>query len=279
MRVFGLKNIVALIFIFSALLLISGCNSKKTIASGGVLLEKTKKEVFTDALHSEVEYQTISAKGSIGYGINGSGKKVSAVFKIKKDKMLQVSVRFLGIEGARVTVTPDSIFAINRLKKQYVAESISSFKDMIDFNYYNLQSLLTNKIFLPGKQAVDSADFNMFKMTAATEAYILQAKGQRGLSYNFDIDASNHIIKTHVSNEGDEAGAIEWTYSDFIKDTENNYTYPTSMSAKMVLDEKLLNLDISFSKLNINEKGFDINNTISSGYTKKTIKEFISALP
>lgn len=278
-----IKNIFSLLFILFILLFISSCKSKKNIVSGGgVLIEKSQDKVLADVLKSQVDFKTISAKGNIGYEINGSGKKASAVFKIVKDSMIQISVRFLGAEVARVTITPDSVYAVNRLKKQYVAEDISSLKDLIDFNYYNLQALMTNHLFLAGKQTVLQSDCKSFDLTTVDNHYILQAKGKKNMMYNFTIDASDRIVSTVISNSNknkDKNVTIQWVYNDFIKDSDSKLVYPTVMNARVDAMKKSGNIEISYSKLNVDEKGFEINNNISSSYSKKTLKQFMSSLP
>lgn len=283
MKAFKIYNILSLLSVLFILLFISSCKSKKNIISGsGTLIEKSQEEVLKDVLQAQVDFKTISAKGNIGYEINGSGKKASAVFKIVKDSMMQVSVRFLGTEVARVTITPDSVYAINRLKKQYVAEDISSLKDVIDFNYYNLQALMTNHLFLAGKQSVSRSDYNEFDITATDSHYILQAKGKKNLIYNFTVDASDRIVSTAMSNANrnkEKNVTIQWVYNDFIKDPDNKLVYPTVMNAKVDAMKKSGSIEISYSKLNVNERGFEINNNISSSYSKKTLKQFMSSLP
>ena len=283
MKTFRIYNIFSLLSVLFILLFISSCKSGKNIISGsGTLIEKSQEEVLKDVLQAQVDFKTISAKGNIGYEIDGSGKRASAAFKIVKDSMMQVSVRFLGTEVARVTITPDSVYAINRLKKQYVAEDISSLKDIIDFNYYNLQALMTNHLFLAGKQEVSLSDHNSFDITATDNHYILQAKGKKNLIYNFTVDASDRIVSTVMSNANknkEKNVTIQWVYNDFIKDPDNKLVYPTVMNAKVDAMKKSGSIEISYSKLNINEKGFEINNNISSSYSKKTLKQFMSSLP
>jgi hypothetical protein len=283
MKVINYRNISVLLLAAFTLFLTDGCKSKKNIiAGGGVLKEKPHPEVFQDVLKAEIDYKTISAKGNIGYEINGSGRKASAVFKIEKDRMMQVSVRFLGTEVARVTITPDSIYAVNRLRKQYVAENISSLRKVIDFDYYNLQALMTNQIFYAGKKEVSQSDYNNFDMTTTGNHYILQAKAGKSLMYNFSVDASDRIVSTIISNSDKEAEknvTVRWSYDDFIKDPDNKLIYPTVMNAKIEAMKKRGNIEISYSKLNINDKEFEVNNIISSSYSKKTLKEFISSLP
>lgn len=275
MKTFKIKKIIAFIFVFSVLIFISGCKSKKTVVTGGELEEKSHAKVVNDALVAELQYKTITTKGNVEFKIGSSSQKAPAVFKIIKDSLLQMSVRIpiLGGEAIRVTFTPDSIFVLDRIKKQYLAEGIKDSKLManFDFNFYNLQALLTNQLFVPGKQYVADTDYNTFKITSSNDVYMLQTKDKGNLLYNFAMDASNRIVSTLIYNEA-KSVTLQWSYTDFIKD--NNVIYPTNMNAQVDIAKKRVDINISYNKLDI-DKQFDVDNSISPRYTKVDFAEFI----
>lgn len=277
MKTFKINKIVILFFVFAALIFIGGCKSKKTVTTGGVLEDKSNAKVVNDALAAELQYKTLTTKGNVEFKLGSSSQKAPAVFKIIKDSILQMSVRipFIGGEAMRVTFTPDSIFVLDRIKKQYLAESIKDSKLManFDFNFYNLQALLTNQLFVPGKQQVVETDYNKFKITASDDVYMLQTKDKGNLLYNFAMDASNRIVSTLIYNEA-KSVTLQWSYADFIKD--DNVMYPTNMNAKVDIAKKRVDISITYNKLEI-DKQFDVDNSMSSKYTKVDFTELMGA--
>ncbi|MBK5720606.1 DUF4292 domain-containing protein [Dysgonomonas sp. Marseille-P4677] len=275
MRLYTGKT-VAFILIMSALFFMGSCKSKKTIATEGTLEKKSHIQILEDALSSEIEYKTISTKGSIEFKAGSSSQKVPAVFKMIKDSILQASVRIpiLGGEAMRITFTPDSIIIIDRLKKQYVAERFSDSKVIsnFDFNFYNLQSLFTNKLFIPGNREVEKKDFSKYNISSANNVYLLKAKGKGNLSYNFAVDASNHIASTLIYNDKQNI-TLQWSYNEFVKD--NSFIYPTKMEAKIDIEKKRLDVNINYDKLEI-DKGVNIDNSISTKYTKVDISDLMN---
>lgn len=271
------KNIATVLFVMFSLLLVSGCKSKKTLATGGDLTKKTHKEVVADALKSELNFKTITSKGNIELKSGNSSNKVPAVFKIIKDSVLQVSLRIpiIGGEALRMDMTPEGIVIIDRMKKRYFTESFkdSEFLKQLDFNFYNLQALFTNKLFIPGKKEVEYNDYNNFLVNVANELYMLQTKGKGGLSYNFAVDATDHIVSTLIHNEKQNL-SLQWSYTDFIKD--NELTYPTSMQAKIDVMKKRADIVISYNKLDI-DKDFSVDTSIPSKYTKVTFKDLLGS--
>lgn len=270
-------KILTLAFVISTLFFISSCKSKKTITAEGTLEKKSHTQIINDALSSEISYRTISTKGSIEIKAGSSSQKVPAVFKMVKDSILQASIRIpiLGGEAMRVTFTPDSIIIIDRLKKQYVAERFSDSKVItdFDFNFYNLQALFTNKLFIPGNREIGEKDFEKYNISSANNVYLLKTKGKGNLSYNFAVDASNHVASTLIYNDKQNI-TLQWSYNDFVND--NSLIYPTRMEAKVDISKKRLDVNINYDKLEIN-KSFNIDNSISTRYTKVEFSDLISA--
>lgn len=270
-------KIFTFIFVVSALFFISSCKSKKTVVTEGVLEKKSHAKIIEDALSSEIKYRTISTKGSIEFKTGSSSQKVPAVFKMVKDSILQASIRIpiLGGEAMRVTFTPDSIIIIDRLKKQYVAERFSDSKAIadFDFNFYNLQALFTNQLFIPGYRDIEKKDFDKYNISSANNVYLLKTNGKGNLLYNFAIDASNHIASTLIYNE-DRNITLQWSYNDFVND--NNLIYPTKMEANVDISKKRLDVNINYDKLEVN-KELNIDNSISTKYTKVDFSDLIGA--
>lgn len=276
MKIFKFKQNTILIFAFSAVIF-AGCKSKQTaFETGGVLEKKSHNEVITDALATELKYKTLSTKGHLELRKGDSGKKISTVFKIVKDSIMQASIRpMLGVEAIRMSFTPDSIYIVDRMKKVYVAESFKSSNliQNFDFNYYNLQALLTNQLFVPGGKDLVKDDYKKFNISSTKDTYLLQTKDRGDLLYNFAIDASNRIISTLVYNEGKNF-TFQWSYNDFV--TDNKQVYPTVMSAKVDVAKTRLDLGISYTKLDI-DKDLEIDNSIPSKYSKVSFMEFLSS--
>lgn len=76
--------------------------------------------------------------------------------KMVKDSAFQLSVQpFLGIEIFRIELSRDTIKVVDRMNKRYMIENYSNLQGQtpIEFNFYNLQALFTNHLFIPGSRA------------------------------------------------------------------------------------------------------------------------------
>ena len=275
---FQLSNYKRRIFILFGLLIMAGCKSKQTLGTEAKFEKnKTHNQVIEDVLNTQVKYQPISAKGNIEFKTGASGRKVPAVYKILKDSVLQVSVRapMIGIEVFRVNITRDSLVIIDRLKKKYVADNVGMLWAIAGFNFYNLQDLLTNQLFHPGSKSMEKGLYDKFDVRSANEMYILATKSSSKSTFDFSVDATNHIKSALIRNEGMKL-SLQWIYSDFIVDREK--VYPTSLSAKINAMEKNIDLNISFSKLDIdNPNKLEIDLSIPTNYEKVLLRDILSS--
>ena len=72
---------------------------------------------------------------------------------MRKNEVIRVVLSPLGImEVGRVEFTPDYVLVIDRLHKQYVKATYNdlSFLKNNGLNFYSLQALFWNELFLPG---------------------------------------------------------------------------------------------------------------------------------
>lgn len=270
-------NSYRFILFLGILLSLSACKSSKNIVStSGALTDKSQTELLDNVISSQMQYNTLSGKVSVSLAVVGakSELKTASYIKIVRDKAIQISVRpFLNREVMRLSITPDSIYLIDRLNKQYGAESIADIakSGYIDINFNNIQALLTNALFAPGKTAIDKKDYSDYKVLKASDVYMIQTKGKPNVKYNFAIDSSDRIVSTLIMN--DKSQSIQWSYSDFIKEANN--LYPTTHNIDVNINNKQLKMSISYPSLDI-DKEVNVDNDLPAKYQRTSIKSIIS---
>jgi len=272
------KKTYKFLLFFSLVVLFSACKSSKTaVTSGGAAVNKANEQLIDDILDAETKFRTINGKISLEMiaGNNTSGMKVNSQLKIIRDDIIQMSLRapFINTEVFRIDITPDSVFIIDRMSKRYAIEDLTKLEKEknIQFNYSNMQALFTNALFMPGKQMVGKTDYKNYDITMDAGSYRLQTKDKSGMIYNFVVDVNDRVTETHISGEKKNY-ALDWTYSDFIKDA--GYIYPTKMAAKVNIEKKRLGLVISYSGIDI-DKDFKIDRNLPSNYQKVSIMNIL----
>ena len=208
---------VSLAFILLIILFLSGCKTSKkvgTVASGSA---KAHDEFFESMEEHSFQFNTMTARlnAELKTAKNNMSSRVD--LKMVRDSAFQLSVQpFLGIEVFRAEFTVDSIKVVDRMNKRYVAERYADLKGQtpIEFNFYNLQALFTNHIFLPGKQEIAPKQYKRFKLNQEGSTAEIKVKDTMGLLYTFFADGEEKLLSTYITDPSEQY-ALQWDYSDF----------------------------------------------------------------
>ncbi|WP_205500544.1 DUF4292 domain-containing protein [Rufibacter psychrotolerans] len=128
-----------------SLLVLTGCQKKATPGASGPVAPETLNKV--SVLNTDYTYFT--AKGKV----QSENSKLSAnlTLRMKKDEVIWASVQALGFEAARLKVTPDSVYVVNRLKDEYLVGSYDMLRQRynVDVDFKTLQEIIIGN-FVPG---------------------------------------------------------------------------------------------------------------------------------
>jgi hypothetical protein len=122
-----------------------GCKNKlhvvterKVTAPSGVdmVLSNMKKNSF--------DCEWLSGKSNVTFEKGNSANSFKAVYRLRKDSVIWISFTAYGIEAGRVLLTPDSIWAINRLSSEYFIGSYDFLlaRFGVDIDYESIQALM-----------------------------------------------------------------------------------------------------------------------------------------
>ena len=188
--------------------------------------------------------------------------------RMKKGEVIQLSVApLLGIEVARLEISPERILAVDRLHKQYVEVSFEDLNRMANLNlsFNVLQSLFMNEIFLPGKETVEVYDLHRFRMTSEGNYALWKVKDTKKLAYSFRTTADKGWLEnTSVALSGTPY-ALNWTYGEFCK--LGAAYFPQHILAELMGSGKTYSLDMKLSRMSVGED-WETRTSLSSKYKK-----------
>ena len=274
-----LRHMIKTILLGAFIIALSACGTKKTrVSSGGTLSTKSQTELISDVIDKELAYSSISGKMNLELlpANTKSSLKTGTYVKLIRDSIIQISIRpILGMEVFRISLTPDSLYILDRMNKKYAIENINNFghSQGVHFNFYNLQALLTNSLFLPGQQNIDKNNYKLFDVIMEPNLYLIKTADKSGTLYNFAVDSSDRIVSTLILSP-DKNHTMQWSYTNFVQDKKS--VYPTQMLANIDINKKRFDLKISYSTLDINGE-VEIDNSISKKYEKVSIADIINA--
>jgi len=112
-----------------------------------------------------LNYNWLNLTGNVNINTQQTSQKVKINIKSKKDSLIWASLRSsLGIEVARIKLTTDSLYVINRLAKTYFKKHISILKripalENLDLTFQQIQDFILTDFNLAPKHKVISGKY------------------------------------------------------------------------------------------------------------------------
>ena len=252
------------------------CKSKERIVQAESALEhKADSKLFKDVINKELKFNTFSSK--LNMTISTGTKTISSKgnLRIINNEAIQVSVQPLfGIEMFRLYVEPDYLIVLDRMNKRYVKESFEDLKETspIGFNFYSLQSLFTNSLFIPEQSTVSTSDYRKFKYSETSENYYLSASDKKSnIDYSFSVNGNDQITSTQLFLPKKDY-SLQWNYDQFT--LMKNIFFPHEMKVVASTQKRKLNTSFSLSDINL-DTSMELETSIPNSYTKMELSEVL----
>lgn len=260
------------------LLVLSGCKSASTTATSGAAILKTDEAFFSSVLEHSFQFQTLSARLRLDYTDKKMDFSTRVQLKMIHDDRLQLSIQpLLGIEMFRIEVSNDSIKVLDRRSKRYVAERYDQLKDemKVEFNFHNLQALLTNQVFVPGEKNISNRHFRRFRMTKEDDRALLKLKDANGLMYTFMAGGDEKLLSTMIEYKRQNQ-VLTWDYKQFQK--IGSHPFPMKMTAGFSTGNHVRGTAVlNFSVPEVDQP-LKMHFQIPSGYKRVTLEQIINSL-
>ena len=173
-----------LLFLISGILF--SCSSVKKTVVHKETSNITEGKLFKNIASSELDYSTLySKKVELSVNINGKGNTLKGMLKIKRDSFIWMSVTApLGIEVARIYLTPDSVKFLDSYNKKYLLTDYNFFFDRfgIDIQFDCIQKILTNVYFNLENCGQNEYRNDKFKFEKSDNDYVLSNLQKRAIN-------------------------------------------------------------------------------------------------
>ncbi len=269
-----------IIFLLIALTL-TGCKAKRRVVDFTMpVAEKSDDALFRDILAESFPYETLSARLDLKLTNGTRSRSSKAQIRIVKDNAIQISVQPLfGVELFRLYVDPDTIALLDRMEKRYVKEAITTLKEHypVGFDFYTLQSLFTNTLFVANKTGVTPTDFRRFSYTRTPDSnyYLTSEDPESKIRYSFTVNGDNRVTYTHLQQSGEENNFLQWSYSHFI--ALNESAFPHTMRASITSGDQVINTEFLFSDVVTND-GTRLSLQIPASYTRTSLDNILKII-
>lgn len=263
-------------YIVLLVLILTSCSTSRNTLRNTTIGGLSGTEYMEKVIEWTLSRDNLTARARIELNVGSSSPmSVNANMRVRRGEIIRFSVApILGIEVARIDITPDKVMAVDRMNKRYVelgfAEISSLLNTELDFNI--LQSLILNEIFIPGKDKLSVADASGFTLSPYADRARLQVKGTKRIGYSFFTSATDGRLEETVIALKDLPYSLHCRYADFTM--LGNDVFPQSIEMMSEGTEKKYSLDMKLSRINT-DSNWDSKTELSSKYRKMSVQELL----
>ena len=145
-------------------------------------------------------------------------------------------------------------------------------------DFYSLQALFWNELFLPGQHQLTASDLKRFTLEQTQQTTVLVPTGTPRLTYRFITDAHTETLRRLqvLGKKATDKGEFAFNYDQFQQ--FGGKQFPTQLQLAVSGTGKDVSLGISLSSLKTNAD-FDTTGTkLSNKYTRRSAAEVLSKL-
>lgn len=264
---------------------LSACKSSQSAQGSG----KTQAEQSSAAASLKVVQKVadnahyakaISSKIKFSVKFDDKDLSVGGSLKMKRDEVIRLQLTAFGLmEVGRMEFTKDYVLVMDRINKQYIKVDYSEvdFLKQSGLNFYSLQALFWNELFLPGQTKMTDELLKQFAVSLAG-AYTDISHRKGALTYDWQADKANNLIQSFRGTYDDSSTkvGIQWNYADFT--AMDSKKFPTRHSVTVNVPGRNA-IKVSFQLSSpTTDADWESRTEVSSKYKRVELSDILSKL-
>ncbi len=207
------------------------CKTIKPIAKEYPPLRAAK--LYDNVIENQPQYTSLSIRFSAAVEIDSKSYSFSGTLRIKRDSLIWVTLSpALGIEAARVLITPDSVCFVNRINKTFYAGDYSQLNDIFDmeFDFNSIEAILSHSLFSYPPHKNEDRSFKRYKTTFENSNYILQSLKEKKINKKLKKQSRRNnprkeLVAQNINIDSESFKIIKVLIIDFTNNRTLNIDY------------------------------------------------------
>ena len=273
------KAIILLSLITMAVMTTACGTFKKTTTAPGTSTPTTTPPatVSVDPIDGIIttlgDWRTMQTGGNIKLNA-GSSFSSSIQVRMVRDQAIFISLRpMLGIEVGKLVITADSLYAVDKIHKRYIAEKVSILTAGIPVTVSDVQDIFLGRPFIIGKGTLAEALKPQVIASDASPLVLTANESYKGYGYSFTFDKNNRITTLSIFPAGKTAAAYQVRYSNVYPTTAGNIAHDINASA--TIEKKKIAFSLTYKDIEWNGN-VKIDRKIPGNYTRMSARDLFS---
>ena len=220
-------------------------------------------------------WNALQTGGNIKLTAGGKSFSSSVQVRMLRDQSVYISLRpLLGIEVGKIIITADSVYAIDKVHKRYVAEKVSLLTSGIPVTVSTVQDIFLGRPFIIGQGTLCNNDQHAVTESSKDGKTIIEAdEHYKGYGYNFAFDKSSRLVSLNIVPDGSTTAAYQVNYSDIKNTAAGNIAH--DINAAGTFEKKKFSLLLDYKDINWNGK-VSIDCSIPESYKRMSARDLFS---
>ncbi|WP_140938574.1 DUF4292 domain-containing protein [Sphingobacterium lumbrici] len=231
---------------FLCLTILFACGTKKKITKVDKSRAETKIVSNTNYTLNNLDFHTFAGKAKTKVVFGDSNQDVTLNIRVQRDRTIWISVTaLLGIEVARVLITPDSVKILNKLQGEYIVKPFNYIYRYVTegVTFSTLQDLLLANVSMPLLKTES--------LTVASSEDEVQLIGVKdNLAFHYSLN-QNDRPKVFRLNMIGSHGNLEAVYGRFV--SIEGYEFPQTQQLKLNAQTVKLDALLEYDKVEFNQ--------------------------
>lgn len=260
-------------------LTLGSCKSAKTVQTTATDIPAVPadKQQFMQKVADNAQYtKFITSKIKFRVQVGAQDLTLTGNLKMKRDDVIRLQLMAFGfVEAGRLEFTKDYVLIMDRINKQYLKVPYDrlSFLYNSGLNFYSLQALFWNELFMPGKTKVSDSSLKDYETTPEGNDMIISYE-QPSLSYKWlagqrdgEIKMVNVMHKSQVRKT-----QLNWDYKEFKP--LGTKQFPTDNVITFTTGEKEVKIEMRLNYLGSDED-WETRTEVSGKYKQVMVDEIL----
>lgn len=263
-------------------LCLCSCQTKKVAdqpsTSSSAVQSPVQQKKFLQKVNDNAQFSRfITSKVKFTMKVGTQEMTLTGNLKMKRDDVIRLQLMAFGfVEAGRLEFTSEYILVMDRINKLYMMVPYAelAFLRASGLNFYSLQALFWNELFLPGESKVTDEGLKNFETIPVDKDFVIRLDKDQ-MSYSWLAEQDQALIKmTNVLHKDrfDGNTQLNWNYSDF--ENVGKKQFPTRMHVTLTSPKKEVSLGIKLNYIG-HESDWESRTVIPGKYKKVTVDEIL----
>ena len=236
---------------FCSILLLIGlvsCKTKSVVMQTKAPDNKlTSEQVIANHYAIKQNFSTLYIKASAHYQDENLSQNVTAEIRIKKDEVISISIRFLGITMAKALITPQKVQYYDKLNGKYFDGEYTSLSQWLgsDLNFTKIQNLLLG-------EALDDLTKEQYSLSTENNLYKLENSVAEKNNKTYFLIPDKYFITKEIIQQLITNRTLMVSYSNSKEFSEGNF--PNSLAIEVNQQNRQTTISIDYNTISFNEE-------------------------